>query len=52
MTAGHLRCCGSSLFLKAKFGIGYLLKSALPLHLPLHDCHSEWCTLYTPTEQY
>lgn len=26
MTAGRLRCCGSSLFLKAKFGIGYLLK--------------------------
>ena len=33
MTAGRLRCCGSSLFLKAKFGIGYLLKYASHLEL-------------------
>ena len=25
MSAGRLRCCGSSLFLKARFGLGYTL---------------------------
>uniref|UniRef100_T1JE66 ABC transporter domain-containing protein n=1 Tax=Strigamia maritima TaxID=126957 RepID=T1JE66_STRMM len=37
MTAGHLQCCGSPIFLKAQYGAGYHLKMSLVPHSPVKE---------------